>query len=110
MEKEGLFQRRKNEIIEKVKATEITAENLPELVIQFMKACESYKDMTGPEKKELVTQACVILIDVSDICGPFEAVVLNIVPHLCDMFISVEKGKLTIRSPTYLSKIFKCCK
>ena len=99
---------RAKEILEKIEARGgIDTDNLPEIVIQLMRACESYKDMTGPEKKEVVTRACVLLIDASDVCGPFEGIVLSLVPMLCDAFIEVEKGKLRVRRPPIFNI---CCK
>jgi hypothetical protein len=71
-------------------------ENIPELVIQTMRIAQKMTHLTGIQKKTAVTKAIVLCIDRSDVAGPFEGILLQLVPKLCDAFIKVDKGQLVI--------------
>lgn len=74
----------------------LNAENLTRIVTHIMKVASTMKGLKGEEKKKAVTMAVSQCIDVSDMAGPFEGLVLALVPALCDTLIDVEKGKLKI--------------
>jgi hypothetical protein len=83
--------------------TRMTFEDIPNLVVQTMRLAQKMTHLTGIEKRTAVTKAIVMCIDRSDIAGPFEGIILQLVPKLCDAFIKVDKGKLVINK-----KITKC--
>lgn len=75
----------------------LSAQNLPGAVLSAMQIVEKQRSLSGQEKKELVIQMIVGIIDESDVAGAFEATVLEIVPHLCDVLIVADKSGIHLR-------------
>lgn len=84
------------DFIKSKQKNKITLENLPSLVLETMVIAQKMRHLKGKEKKKLVTKAITLCIDRADIAGPFEGIVLQLVPKLCDTLIDVDKGKLVI--------------
>lgn len=83
--------------------------NLPKLVASAMEVAQNMGDLSGPEKKEAVTKAICMAIDRSDVAGPFEGAVLELVPRLCDTLIEVDKGRLVINKKLRSSIVARFC-
>ena len=56
--------------------------------------------LNGAQKKEVVVRVLRLCIDRSDAAGPFEGVVLALVPQLCDALIEVNNGELRFNQRT----------
>lgn len=84
------------DFIKSKQKNKITLQDLPRLVLETMIIAQKMRHLKGKEKKKLVTKAITLCIDRSDIAGPFEGIVLQIVPKLCDTLIDVDKGRLVI--------------
>jgi hypothetical protein len=75
----------------------LTAQSLSRAVLIAMQVVEKQRRLSGQEKKELVIHLIVGLIDESDVAGPFESMVLDVVPQLCDVLIVADKSGIHLR-------------
>lgn len=94
----------------RLQGEKLNYENLAHNVAKSMEIAQHMSHLSGEQKKQAVTKAICLAIDRSDVAGPFEGVVLEIVPKLCDTIIEVDKGRLVINK-RLRNRLFKfnCC-
>jgi hypothetical protein len=91
---------------------EFSVSNLMKVVPRLMKHVENYKNLKGPQKRELVIKMIRHIIDITD--GPgndvvWDPILKQLVPGLIDTLIEVNDGKLKIRKKKLsLLRVF-CC-
>lgn len=71
-------------------------EDIPKNVAQCMELAQAMSHLSGEEKQAAVTKAIQMAIDDSDVAGPLEGVIIEMVPTLIDAILDVDKGKLVI--------------
>ena len=74
--------------------------NLTKVLPQLMKHVENYKNLRGPQKRDLVIKMVKHIIDITD--GPgndefWDPILKKLVPGLIDTLVEVNDGKLKIR-------------
>lgn len=77
----------------------ISITNIVDSVISLMKLVGKLKQLSGSDKKFLVTQLIIFLIketDIGTIDEISDSILINIVPTIIDKLISVENGELKI--------------
>ena len=82
-------------------------EDIPRNVALCMEIAQAMSHLSGEEKQAAVTKAIQMGIDESDVAGPLEGVIIEIVPTLIDAILDVDKGKLVINKR--LRNRFSCC-
>ena len=97
-----------NKIKEMIGDGEINISNIIEIVPELMKVVESYKELRGPQKKQIIIDIILQVIDETmpsdlDILKTFISLSL---PIMMDTFINLDKSKMVIK----LKKCFlNCC-
>lgn len=71
-------------------------EDIPQNVAKCMGIAQAMSHLSGEEKQASVTKAIQMAIDDSDVAGPLEGVIIEMVPTLIDAILDVDKGKLVI--------------
>lgn len=84
--------------------------NLPMLVAKAMEVAQQMSHLSGEEKKDAVVKGICMAIDASDMAGPFEGVLLELVPVLYDTIIEVDKGKIRINKKLRGGVLSGCCR
>ena len=91
---------------------DFSVSNLMKVLPKLMKHVENYKNLKGPQKRELVIKMVRHIIDITD--GPgnddvWDPILKQLVPGLIDTLIEVNDGKLKIRKRKLsFLKVF-CC-
>jgi len=91
---------------------DFSVSNLMSVLPQLMKHVENYKNLKGPQKRELVIKMVKHIIDITD--GPgndevWDPILKQLVPGLIDTLLEVNDGKLKLRKRKLsFLKIF-CC-
>jgi len=91
---------------------DFSVSNLMKVLPRLMKHVENYKNLKGPQKRELVIKMIRHIIDITD--GPgndevWDPILKQLVPGLIDTLIEVNDGKLKIRKRKLsFLKVF-CC-
>ena len=86
--------------------------NLTKVLPQLMKHVENYKNLRGPQKRDLVIKMVRHIIDITD--GPgndefWDPILKQLVPGLIDTLVEINDGKLKIRKKKLsFLKVF-CC-
>lgn len=86
--------------------------NLTKVLPQLMKHVENYKNLRGPQKRDLVIKMVKHIIDITD--GPgndefWDPILKKLVPGLIDTLVEINDGKLKIRKKKLsFLKVF-CC-
>ena len=78
----------------------LSYKDIPRNVTKCMAAAQAMSELTGKEKQAAVTKAIQMAVDRSDVAGPLEGVVLEMVPVLIDAVVDVDKGRLVISKRT----------
>lgn len=79
-----------------LKGKKFSYEDIPQNVAKCMEIAQSMSHLSGEEKQAAVTKAIQMAIDNSDVAGPLEGVIIEMVPFLIDAILDVDKGKLVI--------------
>mgnify|MGYP001410009399 CR=1 FL=1 len=93
---------------------DFSVSNLMKVLPRLMKHVENYKNLKGPQKRELVIKMVRHIIDITD--GPgnddvWDPILKQLVPGLIDTLIEVNDGKLKIRKRKLsFLKVFCCGK
>jgi hypothetical protein len=93
---------------------DFSVSNLMKVLPKLMKHVENYKNLKGPQKRELVIKMVRHIIDITD--GPgnddvWDPILKQLVPGLIDTLIEVNDGKLKIRKRKLsFLKVFCCGK
>ena len=91
---------------------DFSVSKLMSIVPKLMKHVENYKNLKGPQKRELVIKMLRHIIDITD--GPgndavWDPILKDLVPGLIDTLIEVNDGKLKLRKrPLKFLRLF-CC-
>lgn len=91
---------------------EIKLENIPTLVVDIMKIVEGYNTLSGIEKKRLVIDTIKKIIDISNVTGTLEPIVLMMVDSMIDKIIDVDRGNIVINGKykDNLKRLFWKCR
>lgn len=91
----------------------ITTGNILPLVINLMKMVETYPNLSGEEKKNLVTQVLIIFAR-KNIKGETQTEIIRFIdlflPSVINSIISVDKNEIIINAKKSVSKCFPCLK
>lgn len=73
--------------------------NIVEIVSHLMKIAGNYKNLSGLEKKDLVTNILIYIVNTTQIFENnaekiSDAILLTLIPIIIDNFIAIENGKL----------------
>lgn len=89
-----------------------TYENLSNILIYSIQFVGQAEKLPGETKKQMVINSLVRFVDISDITGDLEPVVLKMLPVMIDRLIAVDKHriKLNPRTKTLLVQAWGVCK
>jgi len=93
--------------------TKLTYANLTSVVVLLMQSVETYNDVRGIEKRNMIIS--VLKRFITDKMGnnqelrEFKILIEATVPELVDTLIAIDKKELTIKTKKCLSKLFSCC-
>tara|TARA_B100000902_G_scaffold105958_1_gene107915 strand:- start:161 stop:532 length:372 start_codon:yes stop_codon:yes gene_type:complete len=94
-------------IVERYRGKRVTKENVCILVSTLMLQAQKLKNISGPDKKELVTElifSIIEQIDEGDVDTEFETLLKAMVPGMIDSFAVMLKTSAGCR------KLFRCFK
>ncbi len=77
----------------------VDMKNITECTVILMEQVGKIKKLTGKEKKTLVTELLIHLIEKTDsgeIDETLDKILIFVIPEVIDKMVSVEKGKLVI--------------
>jgi len=75
---------------------EPTFDNITNILIYTMQFLGRLKGVPGQKKKEIAVNSIVHFVDITDMTGDLEPVVLRILPGMIDNLIAVDKHSLVI--------------
>jgi ribosomal protein S3AE len=89
----------------------INVQNIIDAVVQLMGIVSKIKELTGSQKKELVTKLLLYIVKTTD-SGKYDelldSILIAIIPNVIDNLISVENGEIKINKNIKV-KCFPCC-
>lgn len=93
-----------------ISSKKINSENIISQSIYLMKIVDTFKNISGVDKKKLVILILNKVIDLNIVSNIEEKEMLhsfinNILPNVIDMMISIDKKEISIK----LKEIKKCC-
>ena len=90
-------------------------ENLLEVLPQIIQHVQTFKNLTGLQKKNMIVSMLRHLLDITD--GPgddelWDPIVKRLLPGMVDMLVKVDQGKLKLNTSPCRSVlgIFSCCR
>ena len=90
-------------------------ENLLEVLPQIIKHVQTFKNLTGLQKKNMIIAMLRHLVDITD--GPgddelWDPIIKRLLPGMVDMLVKVDQGKLKLNTNPCRSVlgIFSCCR
>ena len=90
-------------------------ENLLEVLPQIIKHVQTFKNLTGLQKKNMIVSMLRHLVDITD--GPgddelWDPIIKRLLPGMVDMLVKVDQGKLKLNTNPCRSVlgIFSCCR
>ena len=90
-------------------------ENLLEVLPQIIKHVQTFKNLTGTQKKNMIVSMLRHLVDITD--GPgddelWDPIIKRLLPGMVDMLVKVDQGKLKLNTNPCRSVlgIFSCCR
>jgi hypothetical protein len=90
----------------------LTSMNIINIVLSLMQFIEGFKDVSGPLKKEIITQALDRYIKAtmgdSKEAAAIRLVIDNVLPSVIDSFIKLDKKEIKIKIKKCVSKLL-CC-
>lgn len=91
---------------------EPTYENLSNILIYSMQFIGKLKKLPGETKKLMVINSIVRFVDISDISGELEPIVLKMLPVMIDRLIAVDKHKIKLnpQAKGFVLKAFGLCR
>ena len=75
---------------------EPTIDDIANILVYTLQFLGRLKDIPGKKKKEIALNTIVNFVDVTNITGNFEPVVLRMLPSMIDNLIAVDKHSLVI--------------
>lgn len=88
-------------------------DNVMEVLPKIIKHVQRYRNLTGPEKKNMIIAMLKHLVDITD--GPgdddlWDPIIKRLIPSMVDTLVQVDKGKLKLNTKKGgLFGLFKCC-
>jgi hypothetical protein len=90
----------------------LTTTNIIITLVSLMQTVDGYADLKGEQKKAVVLEAIIHLIDEtvqeSDKAS-FKQLVLLTLPSVVDNFVKLDKKKLKIKTKKVISSFLRCC-
>ena len=90
-------------------------ENLLEVLPQIIQHVQTFKNLTGLQKKNMIVSMLRHLVDITD--GPgddelWDPIIKRLLPGMVDMLVKVDQGKLKLNTNPCRSVlgIFSCCR
>ena len=90
-------------------------ENLIEVLPQIIRHVQTFKNLTGEQKKNMIVSMLRHLVDITD--GPgddelWDPIIKRLLPGMVDMLVKVDQGKLKLNTNPCRSVlgIFSCCR
>ena len=90
-------------------------ENLIEVLPSIIKHVQTFKNLTGAQKKNMIIAMLRHLVDITD--GPgddelWDPIIKRLLPSMVDMLVKVDQGKLKLNTNPCRSilGIFSCCR
>jgi len=90
-------------------------ENLIEVLPQIIRHVQTFKNLTGEQKKNMIVSMLKHLVDITD--GPgddelWDPIIKRLLPGMVDMLVKVDQGKLKLNTNPCRSVlgIFSCCR
>ena len=90
-------------------------ENLLEVLPQIIQHVQTFKNLTGLQKKNMIVAMLRHLVDITD--GPgddelWDPIIKRLLPGMVDMLVKVDQGKLKLNTNPCRSVlgIFSCCR
>ena len=90
-------------------------ENLIEVLPQIIRHVQTFKNLTGTQKKNMIVSMLRHLVDITD--GPgddelWDPIIKRLLPSMVDMLVKVDQGKLKLNTNPCRSVlgIFSCCR
>ncbi len=90
-------------------------ENLLEVLPQIIQHVQTFKNLTGIQKKNMIVAMLRHLVDITD--GPgddelWDPIIKRLLPGMVDMLVKVDQGKLKLNTNPCRSVlgIFSCCR
>jgi hypothetical protein len=90
-------------------------ENLMEVLPQIIQHVQTFKNLTGTQKKNMIVSMLRHLVDITD--GPgddelWDPIIKRLLPGMVDMLVKVDQGKLKLNTNPCRSVlgIFSCCR
>ena len=90
-------------------------ENLMEVLPQIIRHVQTFKNLTGEQKKNMIVSMLRHLVDITD--GPgddelWDPIIKRLLPGMVDMLVKVDQGKLKLNTNPCRSVlgIFSCCR
>lgn len=111
-EASGLTENEIKTIIENFKENfqkNINVETITDAVIQLMKIVEKLKKLSGQQKKSLVTEILIHIVEetnIGELDTILDHILINLIPILIDRFVSVQNGKIVFKKKS----LFPCIK
>ena len=90
-------------------------ENLLEVLPEIIRHVQTFKNLTGTQKKNMIVSMLRHLVDITD--GPgddelWDPIIKRLLPGMVDMLVKVDQGKLKLNTNPCRSVlgIFSCCR
>ena len=91
----------------------LTTTNVITILISLMQTVDGYVDLKGAQKKAVVLEAILHLIEeeVQDATekAQFKQLVLLTLPSVVDNFVQLDKKKLKIKTKRVINSFLNCC-
>jgi hypothetical protein len=91
----------------------LSTSNVVRIVISLMQIVETYVDLKGEQKKGVVIEALLYIIDqeIKDEIKKeqFKQLVLVMMPAVVDAFVQLDRSKLKIKKTTTITHLFRFC-
>lgn len=89
-------------------------ENIVEVLPEIIRHVQTFKNLTGSQKKNMIVSMLKHLVDITD--GPgddelWDPIIKRLLPGMVDMLVKVDQGKLKLNTSPCRSVlgIFSCC-
>ena len=90
-------------------------ENIVEVLPQIIRHVQTFKNLSGSQKKNMIVSMLRHLVDITD--GPgdddlWDPIIKRLIPGMVDMLVKVDQGKLKLNTSPCRSVlgIFSCCR
>jgi hypothetical protein len=90
-------------------------ENIVEVLPEIIRHVQTFKNLTGSQKKNMIVSMLKHLVDITD--GPgddelWDPIIKRLLPGMVDMLVKVDQGKLRLNTSPCRSVlgIFSCCR